>query len=188
MNVTIAEDQTVESTSTEDTQVAPTKEKHTLKEQAYQTVLKVIPNKDEKVFPVKRIIHIKSQTWRPFDTYIIDKWLSHASRLSSMRKEPIVTPFGKKFPWDQIVPMMARQVKGIKDPQLRVWEEKELEEYGRLDYVRGKFDPIMYLARQVLYDPGWYPRFDDLEVNLEIPKFDPLTKVSDIQIRSDANG
>jgi hypothetical protein len=181
-----AEDQTVEATSTESTQVAPPKEKSSPKEQAIRIVERNIPNKDGKVFTIKKVKTIFEQRWRPFDKMVLDKWLNHASRLSSPRVEPIITPFGKKISWDKAVALMRRWTKLLKDPQLRQWEEKELEDYGRSNFVRAEFQPIIYLAKQVLYQPRFYPEFAKLEITKEIPKFRPLAKISEVEIQADA--
>jgi hypothetical protein len=186
VEASIAEDQTVEATSTEGTQVAPPKENSSPKEQAIQIVERNIPNKDGKVFVIKKVQMIFEQRWRPFDKMVLDKWLNHASRLGSPRVEPITTPFGKKCSWDKAVALMRRWTKQLKDPQLRQWEEKELEDYGRSDFVRAEFQPIIYLAKQVLYQPKFYPEFAKLEVTKEIPKFRPLTKISEVEVQADA--
>ena len=176
-------DKTVEPT---DSNVVPAKEKTSLKEQAMALIRKRVSCKDGKVYPIKRQFTIGNQIWRPFDRYVIDKWSSHASRLSSLRDKPILTPFGKKFTWEKMVPLMSRYAKGLSDPDLRDWEFRELEEYGNPDYVRSLFDPVMYLAKQALYDPRWYSDVLDLEVTLSLPKFRPLQRIADIEIRADA--
>ena len=188
VNASIAETETDETTSTEDTQVAPSKENPSLKEQAMQIILERIPNKDGKrVFPIKKRIIMWDQVWRPFDKYTLDKgWLESATRMSSSRDSPIVTPFGKKVSWDDLVSFMVSEVKQIKDPQLRAWEEREMEEYAKADYVRGEFSPIMYLGRQLLYQPRWHSLDTDLEVTLPIPKFTPLSRLNEIEIKPDA--
>jgi hypothetical protein len=176
-------DKTVEPT---DSNVVPAKEKPSLKEQAMELIKKRVSCKDGRVYPIKRQFSIGNQVWRPFDKYVTDKWMSHASRLSSLRDKPILTPFGKKMSWEKMIPLMSRYTKEISDPHLRDWELRELSVYGVSDYVRGKFDPVMYLAKQALYDPMWYPEIKDLEVNLDLPKFRPLKRISDIDIRADA--
>ena len=180
-------DNTVESTDKEEIPVVTTKEKLSLKEQAMDIIRKRVPNKDgTRVFPITRTLNMFDQVWRPFDDYVKDKWLTHASRLSALRDSPILTPFGKKYPWDQMVAYMARQIKTIDDPQLRAWEQRELKDYGKNDFVRGRFDPIMYLGRILLYQGKWFTPSVELSVNLDIPSFQPLNRISEVEIRSDA--
>jgi hypothetical protein len=180
------EDTTVVTTSDEDIHAAPSKEKSSAKEQAYELITTRVPNKDGKrVFPIKRTFNIGQQVWRPFDNYVQEKWSRHASRLSSLRDTPIVTPFGKKFPWEKIIPLMSRYTKEISDPDLKAWELRELEDYGNPAFNRSLFDPIMLLAKVALYDPRWFQPIE-LSVNLDIPDFNPLSRITDIEIRPDA--
>lgn len=166
---------------------ATAKEKSSVKEQAKVEVEKKIPNKEGKVYQIKKLVIFGWQKWRPFDKYVLDKgWLTHALRLSGVRDSGVPTPFGKKHPWTETRAKASELVKMIKDPYLKEWEEKELKEMPA-DFVRGTFYPIMYLARLVLYDPRWYPeRTKPPETKLEIPKFSANHKFSEIEIRPDA--
>lgn len=166
---------------------ASEKEKPGVKQQALDEMGKKIPNKEGKVFPIKGLITIGWQQWRPFDDYVKEKgWEVHAARLSGVRDSGVPTPFGKKHPWTETRSFAAQLQKKVNDEYLSKWELKELEEMPT-EFVRGTFYPLMYLARIALYDPRWYPERTKVpSSSLTIPKFLPLNNYSDIEIRPDA--
>jgi hypothetical protein len=167
-------------------EAAPAKEKVSVKEAALSEAEKKIPNKNGRVYPITNLITFGWQVWRPFDQYVKDKWMTHASRLSGVRDSGVPTPFGKKFPWSETRSEAIRMVKGLKNEYLKEWEFKEAEDMPS-DFKRGTFYPLMYCARIILYDPRWYPTRKYAPRNkLDIPKFQALSSYADIEIRPDA--
>lgn len=172
-------------TDGEATPAVTSKDDPSVKELALEAVGKVVPNKEGRVFFLKSTVHVGEVQFRPFDRYFIEKgWLNHAKRLSSVRDKPITTPLGKKLPSDVMVASLSKMIKSITDPDLKRWEELEMWEP---DFVRGEFQPLMYLARIVLFQSKWYPvRSEVVPRAYEIPKFEPLRQYSDLYIRPDA--
>jgi hypothetical protein len=187
----------VESTTTKTdsltTEVGPEeKKKPSLKEQGMKIVGKVIPNKSRpikgmKVFPIKRNVSIGQIQLRPIDSYTWGKgWKVHSDRLSSDRLKPIKTAFAGIVPWDKALAFMSKIAKATKEKGLRGWELQELKGIYKQP-VRGAFYVLMYLTRAIyLYDPGHYPVHRPDPMSFEIPKFTPLKRLDDVEIRSDA--
>lgn len=139
-----------------------------------------------RVSPITYRFTYGDQVWRPFDPYVKERWSTQASRLSAPRVEPIVTPFGKKIPWSEVISQANKFVSMMKDPNCRAWEERELEDYGKDDFSRHSYDPIMYLGRQLLYDPSWYQYGPEPEWSIKVPDFQPLKRVHDVDLSPDA--
>jgi hypothetical protein len=193
MTPTSIEESTPSKTDTPTAEVGPEqKKKPSLKEQGMQIIGKVIPNKSRptkgmKVFDLKRSVSVGNVQLRPFDTYVLGKnWRVHADRLSSDRLKPITTAFAKMVSWDNLKSYMSKITKDIKEKGLREWNKRELQSIDK-EPVRGAFYVLMYLTRAIyLYDPDHYPVHKPDPMAFEIPKFTPLKRLDDVEIRSDA--
>lgn len=142
-----------------------------------------------KVEPLVGEFYFSQQKWFPFTKYVLERgWETHAARLRSDSRSPILAPFGKKLSWKEVIAYMAKIVKTITDPDLMAWETRELEDYGRSDFSRHSYDPTMYLGRLLSYDPVWYGETTKLSTTAMqmVPQFRPLSKLSDIWIAPDA--
>jgi transcription antitermination factor NusG len=165
--------------------VVTRKSKPSAKELAMSLVMRRFPGKgkskdDWKPYPIKKPMDVNSQHWRPIDNYALDKgWKLQMDRLSGIRDSPIITPFGKKVSWDEMRAEASKQIKTIKDNQLKKVEEKKLrDEYVP---VRGMFLPLMHLGRIVLQDPYFYEGKIAPKWTYEIPKFTPIPSLDKVE-------
>jgi hypothetical protein len=165
---------------------ASEKRKPSAKDKAKEIVMKGIPNKDGKPFPVERDTLLGEMRWRKFDQYVLDKgWDVHAARLRGIRDKPIITPFGNHFTFEDMLKKAEYFKDKVKSVHLKGWEEREYKAMKEQP-TRGKFDPMMYLARLQLYDSSFYPKPRVSPKVIAIPKFQPLAGYAEVEIRPDA--
>lgn len=171
-------------------QVKPSinKETPSLKDKLMEQIRRKV-KVDERgyVYPITQTFYLNGQVWRPHSDYTKKKALSHIQRLSSPRLDPIVTPFGKKVPWVEIIRTASQFVKMIDDPNLRNWELRELQDYGNSNFSRHSYTPLMYLARQAGYSREIYQYGTDISYTIEVPKFQPLKRLREVELSADSS-
>jgi len=171
--------------STDDDAV-PTNEPPSAKKIAEKKVRKVIPGEGEVVYPLTKVEMIDDMRWRPFDDYVLKRgWDRHAARLRGLRDKPIMTPFGKKITWDQLLDVLSGFVDALPDGSLKEWELSQLEDM-KAQPVRALYRPMMHNARLQLYSNRFYPKSDPPQNVIEVSKIRPLSHYSEIVIRPDA--